>query len=131
LLKVNGISLHVEDQGHGVPVVLLHGWPESSYMWRHQIPVLVSKGFRAISPDMRGLGRSDKPQEVTAYKLSHAVADVIGILDHFGIEAAHIVGHDWGAAVAWMTAALHPEVNARDLATSSGRGPNPNLKPET
>src|ERR1700675_392309 len=105
----DGISLHVEDHGSGKPVLLLHGWPDSAYLWRNQIPFLVNNGFHAIAPDLRGFGRSDRPEGVGAYSLQNAVCDVIGILDRFGIDAADIVGHDWGAAVAWFTATAHPD----------------------
>jgi len=108
-LEVNDVTLYVEEHGSGTPVLLLHGWPDSAYLWRHQIPVLVANGFRAIAPDLRGLGRSDRPDDVGAYSLHNAVGDVVGILDGLGIEAAHIVGHDWGAAIAWLSAALRPE----------------------
>jgi pimeloyl-ACP methyl ester carboxylesterase len=104
VFQPNGISLHVEDHGSGKPVVLLHGWPDSSYPWRNQIPFLVANGFRAVAPDQRGFGRSDRPEGVAAYSLENVVADVAGILDALGIETADIVGHDWGAAVAWLTA---------------------------
>ena len=97
MLQVNGISLHLEDHGSGRPVLLLHGWPDSSYLWRNQIPLLVANGFRAIAPDLRGLGRSDRPEGVAAYSLQNAVGDVVGILDASGIEAADIVGHDLGS----------------------------------
>jgi pimeloyl-ACP methyl ester carboxylesterase len=103
VLRVNGISLHVEDHNGGKPVLLLHGWPDSSYLWRNQIPFLVANGFRVIAPDLRGFGRSDRPEGVGAYSLQNAVADVIGILDALGIDAADVVAHDWGAAVAWLT----------------------------
>ena len=104
MLQVNGISLYVEDRGSGKPVLLLHGWPDSAYLWRNQIPFLVVNGFHAIAPDLRGFGRSDRPEGVAAYSLQNAVGDVVGILDAFGIDEADIVGHDWGAAVAWFTA---------------------------
>ena len=107
-MQVNGISLYVEDHGSGRPVLLLHGWPDSAHLWRNQIPFLVENGFHAIAPDLRGLGRSDRPKGVAAYSLQNAVGDVVGILDAFGIQAADIVGHDRGAAVAWFTAAAHP-----------------------
>jgi pimeloyl-ACP methyl ester carboxylesterase len=81
VLQVNGISLHVEDHGRGKPVLLLHGWPDSSYLWRNQIPFLVANGFRAIAPDQRGFGRSDRPESVAAYSLQNPVADAVGILD--------------------------------------------------
>ena len=104
----DGVSLHVEDHGSGKPVVLLHGWPDSSYLWRNQIPFLVANGFRAVAPDQRGFGRSDRPEGVAAYSLQNAVADLVGILDALGIDKADIVAHDWGSAVAWLTAATHP-----------------------
>src|SRR5258708_3171115 len=104
----DGVSLHVEDHGSGKPVLLLHGWPDSSYLWRNQIPFLVANGFRAIAPDQRGFGRSDRPEGVAAYSLQNAVADLVGILDVLGIDAADIVAHDWGASVAWLTATAHP-----------------------
>jgi pimeloyl-ACP methyl ester carboxylesterase len=108
MIGVNGISLHVEDHGAGDPVLLLHGWPDSAFLWRNQIPFLVPHGFRVIAPDMRGFGRSGRPGDVAAYALRHAVADVAAILDALGLEAAHLVGHDWGAAVAWLAAMFHP-----------------------
>ena len=108
MFQVNGISLHVEDHGSGKPVLLLHGWPDSSYLWRNQIPFLVANGFRAIAPDQRGFGCSDRPEGVAAYSLQNAVADLVGILDALGIDAADIVAHDWGASVAWLTATAHP-----------------------
>jgi epoxide hydrolase A/B len=80
-MQVNGISVHVEDHGSDRPVLLLHGWPDSAYLWRNQIPFLVVNGFHAIAPDLRGFGRSDRPEGVAAYSLQNAVGDVIGILD--------------------------------------------------
>jgi pimeloyl-ACP methyl ester carboxylesterase len=109
VLPVNGISLHVEDQGSGRPVLLLHGWPDSSDLWRNQVPFLVANGFHTIAPDLRGFGRSDRPERVSAYLLENAVADAVGILDAFDVGAADIVAHDWGAAVAWFTAMAHPD----------------------
>lgn len=99
-IEVNGISLYVEEHGSGVPVLLMHGFPDSTRLWRNQVPFLVSNGFQVIMPDMRGFGQSGRPQEVAAYRLQNVVADVTGLLDDLGIEAAHVVGHDWGAAVA-------------------------------
>ncbi|HEY4463941.1 MAG TPA: alpha/beta hydrolase [Streptosporangiaceae bacterium] len=104
----NELSIYIEDHGSGVPVVLLHGWPDSARLWRHQIPFLTARGFRVIAPDQRGFGRSGRPDDVAAYGLRNAVADVTGVLDALGIETAHVVGHDWGAAVAWLTAILNP-----------------------
>lgn len=108
-LEVNRITLGVDDQGTGDAVVLLHGFPELAYSWRHQIPALVDAGYRAVSFDQRGYGASSKPQNVTDYSLDHLVGDVIGVLDHLGIEMATVVGHDWGSIVAWTTALVHPD----------------------
>jgi pimeloyl-ACP methyl ester carboxylesterase len=105
----NELSIYVEDHGSGAPVVLLHGWPDSGRLWRHQIPFLTARGFRVIVPDLRGFGRSERPDDVAAYRLRNAAADVTGILDALGIETAHVVGHDWGAGVAWLTASLNPD----------------------
>ena len=85
------------------------GGLNSSHLWRNQIPFLVANGFRTIAPDLRGFGKSDKPTEVSAYALTHAIADVVAILDALKIERTHLVAHDWGAGVAWMTAILHPK----------------------
>jgi len=93
VLQVNSISLYVEEHGSGRPVLLLHGWPDSAYLWRNQVPFLVRNGFHAIARDLRGFGRSDRPEGVTAYSLQNAASDVGGILDAFGIDAADIVGH--------------------------------------
>jgi pimeloyl-ACP methyl ester carboxylesterase len=109
LVEANGISLYVEDHGQGQPVLLLHGWPDSARLWRHQVPWLAGHGFRVIAPDLRGFGRSGRPEEVAAYGLRNAVADVGALLDRLEVASAHVVGHDWGAAVAWLTAALSPE----------------------
>ncbi len=103
-MEVNGRSLHVVSEGSGPAVLLLHGFPDSSHLWRHQIPALTRAGFRAIAPDLRGFGQSDKPQAVSDYALPAIVSDVTGILDALGVERAHVVGHDWGAVVAWMLA---------------------------
>jgi pimeloyl-ACP methyl ester carboxylesterase len=109
-MDVNGIDLYVEDTGgDGTAVVLLHGWPDSARLWRHQVAPLREAGYRVIAPDMRGFGRSAMPGDVAAYALPSAVADVVGILDALGIDRCHLVGHDWGAAVAWVFAALHPD----------------------
>jgi epoxide hydrolase 4 len=111
LIDTNGIRLHVVTAGDpdGRPVVLLHGFPEFWYGWRHQIPALVAAGFRVIVPDQRGYNLSDKPKGVPAYRTEELVRDVIGLLDHFGIQKVCLAGHDWGAAVAWGVALAFPE----------------------
>ena len=119
-LQVGGVSLHVVEEGNGPVVLLLHGFPDSSHLWRHQIPALTSAGFRTIAPDLRGFGNSDRPEETEAYALPLILQDLTGILDHLNIERAHVVGHDWGAAAGWVLAALHPERVNRLVALSVG-----------
>jgi pimeloyl-ACP methyl ester carboxylesterase len=108
MIKANGVDLYVDQDGAGDPVLLLHGWPDSSALWRHQVPALTGSGYRVITPDLRGFGRSERPAEKDKYKLSASVADVAAVLDDLGITAVHLVGHDWGAAVAWLAAAYLP-----------------------
>jgi pimeloyl-ACP methyl ester carboxylesterase len=109
IVNSGGVDLYVEDHGDGTPVLLLHGWPDSSALWRNQVPFLAANGFRAITPDLRGFGRSSRPDGTDKYQLSNSVADVAAVLDAFGTETAHVVGHDWGAAVAWLTAMYLPD----------------------
>lgn len=110
-IETNGIKLHVVEAGpkSGVPVVLLHGFPEFWYGWRHQIPALVAAGCRVIVPDQRGYNLSDKPKGVKSYSVFTLVKDIIGLIDALGYEKVNLVGHDWGAVVAWALAILHPE----------------------
>ncbi len=108
-IHIDGVTLHVRDRGSGPPVLLLHGWPDTGELWRHQVPALTAAGYRTIVPDLRGFGASSKPADLAAYTPPHLVGDVVGVLDALGIERAHLVGHDWGAAVTWMTAALAPK----------------------
>jgi pimeloyl-ACP methyl ester carboxylesterase len=113
-IGVNDIELEVQVVGpagrtEAPAVLLLHGWPDSHRLWRHQVPALTDAGFRAVVPDLRGFGASDRPGSVEAYALPHILGDVIGVLDHLGVGRAHVVGHDWGAAVAWTVAALFPD----------------------
>jgi pimeloyl-ACP methyl ester carboxylesterase len=107
-IEANGLGFEVSEEGAGTPVVLLHGFPDTSALWRHQVAALTAAGFRTIAPDMRGRGRSDRPPEVADYALTKIVGDVTGIMDALGVERAHVVGHDWGAAVAWLVAMLAP-----------------------
>jgi pimeloyl-ACP methyl ester carboxylesterase len=109
LIETNGVALSVDDQGSGDAVVLLHGFPELAYSWRHQVSALVDAGYRAITFDQRGYGGSSKPDLVADYSLSHLVGDVMGVLDRLGIEQATVVGHDWGSIVAWTAAVTHPD----------------------
>jgi pimeloyl-ACP methyl ester carboxylesterase len=108
-VKTNGIELHVAEAGEGPLVLLLHGWPESWYSWRHQLKALAEAGYRAVAPDVRGYGESDCPEAVDAYTMKTLLADGIGLLDALEEDRAVLVGHDWGAPIAWASAALHPE----------------------
>ncbi|MBI5353204.1 MAG: alpha/beta hydrolase [Chloroflexi bacterium] len=110
-VATNHINLHVMTDGpeNGTPVVLLHGFPEFHYGWRSQIPALAEAGFRVIIPDQRGYNLSDKPKGVSAYDVDILAKDIIGLFDHFGIQKVKLVGHDWGAVVAWTVAINHPE----------------------
>ncbi|MFB7629888.1 alpha/beta fold hydrolase [Streptomyces sp. NPDC056149] len=110
MIDVNGIRLHIAEQGEGPLVVLLHGFPESWHSWRHQFGPLAAAGFRVVAPDQRGYGRSDHPEAVEAYDILHLVGDVIGLIHALGEQRAFVIGHDWGAPVAWHTALLRPDV---------------------
>lgn len=107
-LDVNGLTMAVHEQGEGPPVVLLHGFPELAYSWRHQLPALADAGYRAIAPDQRGYGRTSAPGDVSDYRMSQLIADVHGLLDALGLDSAIFVGHDWGALVLWQMAMLAP-----------------------
>ncbi|MGH7870505.1 MAG: alpha/beta fold hydrolase, partial [Candidatus Dormibacteraceae bacterium] len=108
-VEVNGIRLHIAERGKGPLILLLHGFPESWYSWRHQLEVLANAGYHAVAPDMLGYGRTDRPAEVASYTQLHLVGEVIGLLDALEEESAVLVGHDWGASVAWNTALLRPD----------------------
>ncbi|HSO11330.1 MAG TPA: alpha/beta hydrolase [Anaerolineales bacterium] len=110
-IETNGIRLHVVQAGphSGVPVILLHGFPEFWYGWRNQIPALVESGCRVIIPDQRGYNLSDKPRGVKDYDVYTLVDDIIGLIDALGYEKVNLVGHDWGAVVAWILAIKYPE----------------------
>ncbi len=127
-VKTNGINLHIVEQGEGPVVLLLLGFPESWYSWRHQLPALADAGYRAIAPDVRGYGQSDAPEAIEAYSMKQLTADAVGILDALGIDNAVVVGHDWGAPMAWNSAVLYPERFRAVVGMSvpfSQRGPMP------
>jgi len=110
-VRPNGVALHCVTAGpeDGDLVVLLHGFPEFWYSWKHQIPALVDAGYRVVAPDLRGYNRSAKPDGVAAYRMTELVADVVGLLDHYGDGQAHLAGHDWGGLLAWQVGIDHPE----------------------
>jgi pimeloyl-ACP methyl ester carboxylesterase len=108
-VEVDGVGIEYEVVGEGRPVVLLHGFPDSGRLWRAQVPALAGAGFQVIVPDLRGYGRSDKPEAVEAYSIPLLAGDVMAILAERGIGTAHVVGHDWGAALAWALASFAPD----------------------
>lgn len=110
LVTTNGIRMHIAEQGKGPLVVLCHGFPELSYSWRHQLPALAAAGFHAVAPDQRGYGQTDCPQPIEAYDIFQLTGDIVGLIQALGHEDAVIVGHDWGAAVAWYSALLRPDL---------------------
>ncbi|HZE55214.1 MAG TPA: alpha/beta hydrolase [Bradyrhizobium sp.] len=109
MIESNGIRLNIAEQGKGPLVLLCHGFPESCYSWRHQIEALAAAGFRAVAPDMRGYGKSDAPEAIDQYTIFHLVGDLVGLLDALEAPTAVIVGHDWGANIAWQAARLRPD----------------------
>jgi len=110
-IETNGIRLHVVQAGpkSGIPIILLHGFPEFYYGWRKQIPALVEAGCRVIVPDQRGYNLSDKPKGVRAYGVYTLVEDILGLINALEYEKVNLVGHDWGAVVAWVLANKYPE----------------------
>ena len=108
-VEVDGVGIEYQVAGQGRPVVLLHGFPDSGGLWRHQVPALAAAGFQVIVPDLRGYGGSAKPDTVEAYSLPLLAGDVLAILAEQQIGRAHLVGHDWGAAIAWVLASLAPD----------------------
>jgi pimeloyl-ACP methyl ester carboxylesterase len=108
-IEVNGINFNIVDEGEGQPVLLLHGFPDSSLLWRNQLPALTKAGFRIIAPDQRGFGESEKPQDVQSYSFDKLLSDVTGILDACDVQKVHVIGHDWGAFVAWALASFVPD----------------------
>ena len=105
-VEVSGVGIEYEATGEGRPVILLHGFPDTGRLWRHQVPALAEAGFRVIVPDLRGYGGSDKPPDVDAYAMQALAGDVLAVMADAGVERAHVVGHDWGAVLAWALAAL-------------------------
>jgi pimeloyl-ACP methyl ester carboxylesterase len=106
---LGGLRLAYDEAGAGPLVLLVHGWPELAHSWRNQVPVLAAAGYRIVAPDMRGYGESDAPAAVDDYTILHLAGDLVGLLDHLGAAEAVVVGHDWGAVVAWHAALLRPD----------------------
>ena len=110
-VSVGDLTIRVAD--HGPPdrpaVLMIHGWPDTARLWRNQIPALVDQGYRVLAPDLRGMGRSGRPDNVADYRATASVADMVAVLDEADVGTAHLVAHDWGAAVGWALAITNPE----------------------
>jgi pimeloyl-ACP methyl ester carboxylesterase len=128
-LDVNGIRMHITEQGSGPLIILCHGWPELGYSWRHQLPLLAEMGFHAVAPDMRGFGKTEAPQNIDAYSILHLAGDVIGLVHALGQERAIVIGHDWGAPVAWTSAMLRPDIFEAVICMSVPHRPRGPAKP--
>lgn len=108
-VEANGLRMRIADHGEGPLVLLCHGFPESAYAWRHQLDALAEAGYRAVAPDLRGIGGTSAPADTEAYALQHLVADMVALIDALGADRAVIVGNDWGATLAWQAALLRPD----------------------
>ena len=128
-VDTNGIKMHYVEAGEGPLVVLCHGFPESWYSWRHQILALAANGYHAVAPDQRGYGRTDAPEDIGAYTQFHLVGDIVGLVHALGEETAVIVGHDWGAPVAWNAAMWRPDIIRAVVALSVPLSGRPSFPP--
>ncbi|GKU27412.1 alpha/beta fold hydrolase [Clostridium folliculivorans] len=131
IIETNGIKMHIAEQGEGPLVVLLHGFPETWYSWRYQIPVLAEQGFHVVAPDLRGFGDTEQPKDIDQYTILHLVGDIVGLLDALNEETAVIVGNDWGATVAWNAALLRPDRFRGIVALTVPMMPQPPIPPTT
>ncbi|MGH1469760.1 MAG: alpha/beta fold hydrolase [Cellvibrionaceae bacterium] len=125
----NGLRMRIADHGEGPVVLMLHGWPESWYSWRHQIIALAEAGYRVIAPDMPGYGKTDSLDSVKDYNIVNIASYVVGILDEIGVDQAILIGHDWGAAIAWSTVQLHPDRFTKLINLSVPFRPSPDRPP--
>jgi pimeloyl-ACP methyl ester carboxylesterase len=128
-VATNGIELKIAEQGEGPLVLLLHGFPESWYSWRHQFEPIAKAGFKCVAPDMRGYGDSDAPDDIGAYNQVEVVNDIAGLVPALGYETAIVIGHDWGAPTAWSCAKNHPDVFTAVGALSVPFSPRPESPP--
>ncbi|KAF5200745.1 Epoxide hydrolase a [Thalictrum thalictroides] len=130
IVQVNGIKMHIAEKGEGPVVLLLHGFPELWYSWRHQIVSLASSGYKAVAPDMRGYGDTDEPPSLHSYTSLHIVGDLIALIDLLGVDQVFVVGHDWGANIAWHLCLFRPDKVKALVNLSVHYFPrNPMLKP--
>jgi len=128
-VRTNGITMAIRDEGTGPAVVFCHGFPELAYSWRHQVPAIAAAGFRAIAPDQRGYGGTDRPADVASYDIHHLTGDLVGMLDALGIERAVFVGHDWGGIVVWYMPLLHRARTAGVIGVNTPYLPRPFASP--
>ncbi|XP_020086426.1 uncharacterized protein LOC109708908 [Ananas comosus] len=129
-MEVNGIKMHVAEKGEGAVVLLLHGFPELWYSWRHQIVSLAARGFRAVAPDLRGFGGTDAPLSAASYTMLHVVGDIVALIHALGQDKVFVVGHDWGAMVAWSLCMFRPDkVTALVNLSVAFQPRSPHLKP--
>src|SRR3954463_12713037 len=109
-VESNGLRMHIAEAGEGPTVVLLHGFPESWYSWRHQLTALAAAEFHVVAPDLRGYGQTDAPRAPSQYTMLHLVGDVVGLIRALDVGPVAVVGHDWGAPAAWTTALFRPDL---------------------
>ena len=129
-IEANGIRMRIAEAGDSGPLILLaHGWPESWYNWRHQLTYFANAGYRVVAPDMRGYGRTDSPDDVDEYDIRKLTDDMVGILDTLDEDTAVMVGHDWGAIVAWHAVLIHPDRFSALVAMSVPYGGRPPVSP--
>ncbi|MGI9261264.1 MAG: alpha/beta fold hydrolase [Woeseiaceae bacterium] len=131
IVNTGEIDMAFYELGDGPPVILVHGFPELAFSWRHQLPALAAAGYRAIAPDMRGYGGTDKPAQVSDYTVQNLIGDITGLMDQLELERATIVGHDWGALVGWQMALLAPERMAGYIALNIPFIKRPPINPIT
>ncbi len=130
-IETNGIRMAVHEMGpkDGFPIVFCHGFPELAYSWRHQLPALAAAGFRAIAPDMRGYGATDRPEGAENYSMKHLTGDLAGMLDALGLKKAVFCGHDWGGFVVWQMALMYPERTAGVIGVNTPHLPRAPMDP--
>ena len=131
IIQTNSINMEVFEQGEGYPVILAHGFPELAFSWRFQIPVLADAGYRAIAPNQRGYGNTEKPDAIDAYDIRHLCGDMAGLMDALGLEKAIFVGHDWGGPVVWNMPLLYPDRVAGVVGMSVPFSPRGDVDPVT
>jgi pimeloyl-ACP methyl ester carboxylesterase len=129
MIETNGIQMHIAEAGEGPLVVLCHGFPESWYSWRHQLEALAAAGYHAVAPDQRGFGQTDKPESPDQYTQLHLVGDMVGLVQALGEEQAVIVGHDWGAPVAWHAGLFRPDIFRAVVGMSAPYTPRGKVRP--